>query len=119
MNELIQEEYLRLYNEELAKMLICPSCLNSFKILTQLTKCGHGFCEPCIKTYLKSKVEQGCRRIEEFECMADGCPDRIAEIELEKWMEFEYFNKLTNKVAFELHFLCPGCRQRSEFKSTE
>lgn len=119
MDTFIESEYEKIYKENLIQTKICPSCLESFKVLVDLANCRHGFCEPCIKGFLKSKVDEGCRRLEDFSCLVEGCNQMISEVELERWMEFEYFNKLTNKAIFELHFLCPKCRQRGEFSSNE
>lgn len=115
----IEEHYERIYKENLRRMKICPSCLESFTDLIYLGNCQHGFCEPCIKNYLRSKVDDGSRRIEDFGCMVEDCDKTISEVELERWMDFDYFNKLTNKVIYELHFLCPNCRQRGEFSSND
>jgi hypothetical protein len=105
--------------EQLAQMKVCPSCLEHFRELTKLENCQHELCEPCIREFLKSRVQEGCRNIEDFDCLVEGCGSTVTEIELEKWLDFEYFSKLTNKVIFELDFLCSKCRKRSQFKSNE
>lgn len=97
----------------------CPSCLDSFKSLICLSNCKHSFCEPCIKAFLVSRIHDGFRRLEDFKCLDETCEHLISEVELERDMEFEYFNKLTNKIVFKLHFLCPNCRERGEFSSNE
>jgi|JI6StandDraft_1071083.scaffolds.fasta_scaffold18575_6 hypothetical protein len=121
----IEQHYFNLYVDMLqrqaveSELKVCPSCLESFRKLTTLESCKHEFCEQCVKEHLKSRVASGCRRIEDFFCLIEGCNTAVSEVELEKWLDFEYFSKLTNKVLFELDFLCTKCRQRSQFKSNE
>lgn len=119
MDTFIEQIYYEMYLESLQNMKVCPSCLESFTSLKEIASCKHELCEECIKHYLKSKVEQGSRQLEDFLCLVDGCSKLINEVELEKWLDFEYFSKLTNRVVFELEFLCPNCQNRSTMKSSE
>lgn len=102
----IEQHYFNLYIDMLqrqaieSELKVCPSCLESFRKLTTLESCKHEFCEQCVKEHLKSRVASGCRRIEDFFCLIEGCNTAVSEVELEKWLDFEYFSKLTNKVLF-------------------
>ena len=45
----------------------------------------------------------------------ENCQSYIHETQLEKMMDFEYFNKITDKVIFNGSIQCPGCQVRSDF----
>ena len=82
-------------------------CFEAQKSPLCLDSCSHTFCKECVFGYLTCLVKEGRRRLEDFKCPKEDCQGLISEQELEREMDFEHFNKLTNKVIFESSVLCP------------
>ena len=69
-------------DDEEADLDLCPVCYDQYpKDKFFALKCGHRFCEICVKEHLRYSITEG--RAVKITCMELGCPEefKLAEIE--------------------------------------
>ena len=70
---------------------ICKICMEGKEGLVEIQKCGHRFCEQCIRMYLEYNVS--VRNIYRLICMKAGCDAVLGLEEIERFADQDVISK--------------------------